>query len=103
MVDEGETPEEAARRELREETGYEAERWTELGHVLPNPAIQMNRTYTYLARGARRVGDPEFDGTEDCRLVLRPWSDAHRLVREGRIRHSLVVAALHWETLRRMQ
>src|SRR5215470_13947605 len=40
----------AARRELREETGYEASEWVNLGFVHPNPAIQSNRCYTFLAR-----------------------------------------------------
>ena len=42
MVDPGETPAEAAARELAEETGYTAPRWHQLGRVSPNPAIMTN-------------------------------------------------------------
>jgi len=49
MVDAGEDPLDAAKRELAEETGYVAERWTRLGAVNPNPALFSNRLYSYLA------------------------------------------------------
>lgn len=94
MVDPGESALDAARRELREETGFESDRWTEVGLVHPNPAFQSNRTTTFLARDASRHHTPEFDGNERCRLVLAPWSDALRLVEARRITHALVVNAL---------
>lgn len=101
MVDPGETPREAAERELREETGYVAREWKQIGVIDPNPAIQNNRTYTFLALGAEPREEPSFDATEQCRTVLAPWSDTPRLVAEGRITHALVVVGLHFETLRR--
>ena len=56
-VDPGESPLDAAKRELLEETGYTSDEWSEIGKVEPNPAFQTNLTYTFLARGARRTGD----------------------------------------------
>jgi 8-oxo-dGTP pyrophosphatase MutT (NUDIX family) len=102
MVDPGETPREAAERELREETGYVARDWKQIGVIDPNPAIQNNRTWTFLATGAAKREEPSFDATEQCRVVLAPWSDTPRLVAEGRITHALVVVGLHFEMLRRM-
>ncbi len=88
-------PASAAAREMREETGYEAERLVPLGFVHPNPAIQGNRCHTFLAENARRVGDLRPDETEDIRVVLHPVLELPRLLREGRITHALVVAALY--------
>jgi 8-oxo-dGTP pyrophosphatase MutT (NUDIX family) len=101
MVDAGETPREAAERELLEETGYAAREWRPLGVIDPNPAILANRCHTFLALGAHRVATPHFDTTEECGLVLRPWREAPSLVTSGAITHALVVVALHFEHLRR--
>jgi len=86
----------AAVRELREETGYEADALLPLGVVHPNPAIQTNRCYTFLAHGARRVGDPEPDEGEDLSLMSVPLARVPDLIRQGKITHSLVVAAFLW-------
>jgi 8-oxo-dGTP pyrophosphatase MutT (NUDIX family) len=43
IVDPGDTPEEAASRELLEETGYQAQEWVKIGAVNPNPALFCNR------------------------------------------------------------
>ncbi|MHC4471195.1 MAG: NUDIX hydrolase [Planctomycetota bacterium] len=101
MVDPGETPFRAAVRELLEETGHTAREWHSIGFVEPNPAIQTNRCHTFLALGARRTEVPRFDRNEECRVVLRPWAEAGRLVASGEICHALVVVGLHREGLRR--
>ncbi|MHC5012710.1 MAG: NUDIX hydrolase [Planctomycetota bacterium] len=102
-VDAGESPEEAARRELLEETGYEARQWARLGVIEPNPAILTNRCHTWLALGATKVAEPDFEGNEHCVTELRPWADAMKLVKEGAITHALVVVALTYEMLRRAE
>ncbi len=90
-----------AKRELREETGYVARRWSRIGLVHPNPAIQSNACTTFLAEDIRRVGDPEPEGSEDLRVEIVPLREMDGLLRRGLIRHALVVAAFHWFTLRR--
>jgi 8-oxo-dGTP pyrophosphatase MutT (NUDIX family) len=93
----------AAVRELREETGYIADRWSFLGKNHPNPALQNNLCYTYLAEGVRLIESPQFDGsgTEKINTHLVNLSDIGSLIRDGNISHALVITAFHFLTLER--
>jgi ADP-ribose pyrophosphatase len=91
----------AAKRELREETGYAARRWTKIGIVDPNPAFQTNACTTFLAGDAFPAGDADPDEGEDLEVVLVSPRRLGALVRRGTIRHALVIAALHWWRIRR--
>lgn len=93
MVDPGETPEEAAARELAEETGYVAKRWKKLGVAAPNPAIQNNTLHSYLAEDAEPAVAQRLDGGEVIALETQPLSEVHAMLRDGRIDHALVIAA----------
>lgn len=85
----------AARREMREETGYDSDDVVALGVIHPNPAIQANRCHTFLARGAELRSAVSFDSTEETEVVLVPLDEIPRLIREGAISHALVVVAFH--------
>ncbi len=93
-----ENPLAAARRELLEETGHAADRWSNLGWVHPNPAIQSNRCWTFVAEGCRRVAEPAFDPGEDIEIFEAAPDEVRAMLKDGRITHSLVVAAFaRWE------
>jgi 8-oxo-dGTP pyrophosphatase MutT (NUDIX family) len=94
VIDPGEDPVTAAIRELREETGYEAESIELMSVVEPNPALQNNRCFTFLARGARLVGPTAFDDLEDLEVALVPRGDVPSLLDSGQITHALVVTGL---------
>jgi ADP-ribose pyrophosphatase len=95
MVDAGESPEEAAARELLEETGHRAAVLEPLGSVNPNPALFGNRVHMYVARGAERVGPVRNEGLEETVVELIPGRRIADLLRRGAIDHALVVAALY--------
>jgi len=96
MVDPGEEPLQTAKRELLEETGYAGDSWASIGEVLPNPAIQNNKCYTFLVTNCKKVGEPKFDTTEEILTYTKPSSEITKLVAEGKITHSLVIAAFYW-------
>ncbi len=83
----------AARREMVEETGYDSDLIEPLGFVHPNPALQCNRCYNFVARGAKRVGTPLVGATEETEVELVALADVPSLIREGTITHALVIAA----------
>jgi ADP-ribose pyrophosphatase len=94
VIDPGERPEEAAQRELREETGYEADSFEPLLTLDANPALQANRCHTLLARGARPTGQTGFDSQEELETVLAPAGRVADLLDGGQITHSLAHSAL---------
>ncbi len=100
MLEPGETPLAAARRELAEETGYTAEHWEQVGVVEPNPAFQTNRTYTFMARGARPTREPRPDPNEEIEVEERPLAEIPALMRDGGIKHALVICAFFHLALR---
>jgi ADP-ribose pyrophosphatase len=94
VIDAGEAPEHAALRELREETGYEADRAELLVVVEPNPALQSNRCYTFVARGARPTAATRLDPMEEIETTLLPSGRVADLLDSGQITHALVQGAL---------
>lgn len=84
----------AARRELREETGYGGGEWRELMTIAPNPSNQNNLTHCFLATGVTPVGDQQPDATEDIRVHLFTAAQVRELLVEGGIRQALMAAPL---------
>lgn len=93
MVEQGEEPLEAARRELAEETGYVSEQWRFLGVVHPNPAYQDNHCFSYLATDCRFTTEQELDAGEDIEVLTLPFSDVGQRIAQGEIDHALIVTA----------
>jgi len=95
IIEKNDSPEDAVRRELREETGYRESELILLGNVHPNPAFLNNRCFTYVARDVYLAGKQEQDEKEDIEILLRPLDMIPDLIREGKITHSLVLAAFY--------
>lgn len=94
VVEAGQSPLEAGRRELMEETGYQAANWRKLAAFRPNPAVQNNTAHFFVAEGAYPAGPTDFDENEDIELVLMPLNDLKEMIREGKIDHAIMVAAV---------
>lgn len=92
-VEDGESPEEAARRELLEETGYTAEHFDLLGALAPDVGRLSNRMWCYFARDVSQNpdGPPREAGLT---VVELPRKEAFACVADGRIDHALNIAPL---------
>jgi 8-oxo-dGTP pyrophosphatase MutT (NUDIX family) len=96
MIDAGDgSPEAAAVRELREETGYQGVHERLIGEIYPNPAIMNNTCYTVLVENCACRHPVNFDHSEDLVTRLVPTSEIPKLVASGKVRHSLVAVALY--------
>jgi len=95
IMDEGdENPEQAAQRELLEETGYTGERFIEVGKVYPNPATHNNLTYSFLALDVEKVEQQKLDETEEIEVSLIPFDEFISLVKSGGLPQALHVSAV---------
>lgn len=83
-LDEGESPFEAARRELREELGITAQDWVNLGDVHHSTSLVEHTTTLFLARELS-FGKPDRESTEDIKPVLMPLREAVTLALDGKI------------------
>lgn len=97
----GESPLDCARRELKEETGFEAEEWVKLGKIHIIPAYSDEVIHVYIARGLT-LSRQDLDDDEIIEVVNYPFKQALRLVDEGRITDALTVLSLQmaWNRLR---
>jgi 8-oxo-dGTP pyrophosphatase MutT (NUDIX family) len=96
VVDEAEAPEQAALRELAEETGFAAESITLIGRTNPNPAFMANTAYTFVAAGAHRDGNQSLDANERVDAEIVPAEEILSLRRPEFCCHAIMLAALEW-------
>ena len=93
-VDEGESPLEAAKRELLEETGYQSDTFIEIGQVNPNPANYSNTMYGFLALDAEQTPDRNLDEADRIELILTPLNDVIEMAKSGGLLHSLTISTI---------
>jgi len=89
-----EDPLRAIQRELREETGLEADDWRMLMEVHTSNSVTDEAAKLYLARKPRLVGAPTPEDTEELRVRRIPFAEAVGMVDRGEITDALSVAGL---------
>lgn len=92
-VENGELPEAAARRELAEETGYEAAKFELLGKLTPDPGRLGNNLWCFYAGDATRV-DSHVDREEGVHLILCEPCDIMHHIRLGEFNSGLHLSVL---------
>ncbi|MFA7211847.1 MAG: NUDIX hydrolase [Bacteroidales bacterium] len=94
VCDPGETPLEAAKRELLEETGYGMGEWSLIMTISANPGTHNNLTYCYLARNVYPVAPPHPEETEDLSVHLLSENQVLDLLKNDELKQALHVAPL---------
>jgi 8-oxo-dGTP pyrophosphatase MutT (NUDIX family) len=85
---------EAARRELREETGYGGGDWREWMVIYPNPATSGNRVHCFLATGLEKKDAPTPEPSELLSVHLLSWEDLRAMLENNEIVQATQLAPL---------
>ncbi|MEZ4222167.1 MAG: NUDIX hydrolase [Polyangiaceae bacterium] len=94
VIDPGESPLQAAQRELKEETGYSATDWRVLQVVRTEPVRHTNSAHFFFAADARRTQEPTPMEDETIQVRLLDVGELLRWVDDGRIVHGVHVGAI---------
>ena len=94
-MEDGETPLEAAERELREETGFEAEDLVLIASNHVNPARYTNRVHQILATGVQKTAETQFDPHEEINSQLVPILELFSMIESGQFSQALHISGLY--------
>ena len=94
VIEEGEKPEEAAARELYEETGWKARSVRQIGVMSPNPAIMANHVHFFAAEGLYKNGKQELDEDEYVDVEFVSESEVRENIGREPYVHALMASAL---------
>lgn len=94
VIDPGESPLEAAKRELSEETGFEGGEWELFMTLSPNPTNHNNKSYTFLARGVEKKREQHQEATEDIGVHVFDQAQVREMLDDGEIIQALHAAPL---------
>ena len=86
-IEDGFTPEAAARKEMLEETGYQAEKFIDLGPFMPDIGIQSDVGRIFVAIDPVKVAEPTQQTDEETTIpTIKTVSEVKKLIRDGEIR-----------------
>lgn len=93
VLEPGESPAECARRELREETGADAQTFEHLTTIFTTPGFTDERIHIFLATGIRS-GTPEHGADEFMEVAAKPMSRVLEMIRDGEIQDGKTITGL---------
>lgn len=96
VMEKGESPVDAAKRELLEETGMSGERVELVASFSPNPAIQNNMAHFVIAHNCHEVAQTSWDENEEMACEIVPIKKLDELVDSGRINHAIALVAIYF-------
>ena len=85
VLEDGEEPIQAAKRELEEETGYTSEKWAYLGKTVESSAKLTNYMYIYLAEDCKKVSNQKLDYGEDIEVIEVGLNEAIEMIMNNEI------------------
>jgi ADP-ribose pyrophosphatase len=100
VVDPGEAPEHAIKRELLEETGHEFESWELLCTLYANPSTANNHTYCYLAKGGKKVQGQDLDEHEELIVEQYTIPELKQLLVDKKIGQALHCAGIFYALMK---
>jgi 8-oxo-dGTP pyrophosphatase MutT (NUDIX family) len=100
VVDKGEEPAYAIKRELLEETGYAFESWEHLCTLYANPSTANNHTICYLAKGGKKVQDQHFDAHEDLTVEQYTIPELKQLLVDHKIKQALHCSGIFYALMK---
>lgn len=100
VIDKGEEPEQAARRELLEETGCRVGKLVKLGQVNPNPALFSNKVHIFLAQDLECTGSQALDADEFVNVIKVPVEKIKKDMGSEQFPHALMSTAMMFYLMR---
>jgi ADP-ribose diphosphatase len=94
IVDDGEDHQQAAKRELMEETGYAARQWHYMGCIASNPVFMDSYIHHYVALDAEKAAEPELEDAEDIEALELTLAEVERMLRNGEFQHPHTVSGV---------
>lgn len=99
VAEKGETPEQAMRREMEEETGYQFDEYIYLGKICANPSTTNNWMHMFLATDGKPTGKQKLDESEELEVKHFSIEEVMNLVKENKIAQSLHVNCITYALL----